>query len=240
MRLIGAYFNPALIRSSWLIAITFTVISNCLALAKEDYFSYERVSSSLDDGTKRLNEISETSIDSSAPEGSAKRQLTKFVEPSGFVRHKNNEILADRDVRQEQSRADEPKMGQQLIALFQLSPAERIRFRSMPRDQMKKQFMALLVSNGGFPTMPRTVEPPAMSVDSPGRGSVSSRLASSLAKAFNVKQGYYSDTYNRLDRHEPLANIVAQPSKKLALDTTSQVKHRVAGQQQQQHQQKHY
>lgn len=50
----------------------------------------------------------------------------------------------------------------------------------------------------GFMVSPRTVESPALSVDSGGR--TSSSIASEVAKILNVKQGYYSDIYDKMDK----------------------------------------
>lgn len=147
------------------------------------------------------------------------------VERSGFRHHKNNEIIIDSNEQQQEHSHHKHKLEeQQVIALFKLSPAERALFMSIPRDQMKKLFMASMAENGGFRrgflTSARTVEPPARSSDSGGLNRASTRLANSIAKVFNVKQGYYSDIYAQLDRHEPLSNIVKQP-KELALDKSS-------------------
>lgn len=49
----------------------------------------------------------------------------------------------------------------------------------------------------GFVSTARTVESPAYSVDSGGQSSTS--LASEIAKLLNVKQGFYSDLYNKID-----------------------------------------
>lgn len=45
----------------------------------------------------------------------------------------------------------------------------------------------------------RTVESPALSVDSGGRSS-GGGVASEIAKILNVKQGHYADLYDRIDR----------------------------------------
>lgn len=47
-------------------------------------------------------------------------------------------------------------------------------------------------------TSARTVESPALSVDSGGQASTS--LAKELAKVFNVKQGFYSGIYDNMER----------------------------------------
>lgn len=58
----------------------------------------------------------------------------------------------------------------------------------------------------GFLTRPRTVESPALSVDTGGGGVGSSTIiAGEISKLFNVKQGYYSDIYNRIDGRVPLS-----------------------------------
>lgn len=49
----------------------------------------------------------------------------------------------------------------------------------------------------GYLTSARTVESPAISVDSGGQASTS--LAKELAKVFNVKQGFYSGTYENME-----------------------------------------
>lgn len=49
----------------------------------------------------------------------------------------------------------------------------------------------------GFVTRPRAVESPALSVDSGGR--TSSSIAHEVAKILNVKQGHYSDIYDKID-----------------------------------------
>lgn len=45
----------------------------------------------------------------------------------------------------------------------------------------------------------RTVESPALSVDSGGRSS-GGGVASEIARILNVKQGHYADLYDRIDR----------------------------------------
>jgi hypothetical protein len=53
---------------------------------------------------------------------------------------------------------------------------------------------------------PRTVESPALSVDT-GRGrstNPSVRLANGIKRLFNVEEGHYTEIYDRLDKHKPL------------------------------------
>lgn len=53
-------------------------------------------------------------------------------------------------------------------------------------------------------TRPRTVESPALSVDSGGRSS-GATIAGEISKILNVKQGHYSEIYNRIDGQVPLS-----------------------------------
>lgn len=57
-----------------------------------------------------------------------------------------------------------------------------------------------------FLMRPRTVESPAVSVDT-GRGRSSDpsvRLANGIKRLFNVEEGHYTDIYDRIDKHKPL------------------------------------
>lgn len=83
------------------------------------------------------------------------------------------------------------------------------------REQFVKDLLRSIEGRGGFrrgflrqssakDNRARTVESPALSADL-GRANLGIRLADTFSKAFHVKQGHYSDIYDRIDRHKPLS-----------------------------------
>lgn len=74
-----------------------------------------------------------------------------------------------------------------------------------PADYETNSLNSIAVHQSLARMRPRTVESPALSVDSGGRsGNPSTRLAKGIKKLFNVEEGHYTEIYDRIDRHKPL------------------------------------
>lgn len=102
-----------------------------------------------------------------------------------------NNIIGQNQIRSNQ-------VGTGLIHKAQTS-FDNNRFRDFARSFTNKFFgQDINHRERGFLTRPRTVESPAYSVDSGGHSSGS--IAGELAKLLDIKQGYYADIYDKIDR----------------------------------------
>lgn len=156
------------------------------ALARSTFFSYETRTNSIDDGTKHITRVEERNYDSLSPE-TVKQKL--IVGPSK-LRAKQHSNWINR---------------QQMLTNSIGTSLERPTSSSSSGSAFEKLFQRLsnnrLSSNPprrGFINRARTVESPALSVDSGGQAS--SSLAQGMAKLLDVKKGNYADFYNRIDR----------------------------------------
>lgn len=153
--------------------------------ARDTYYSYETRTNSIDDGNKLISRLEERKYDSQSPE-IIKNKI--FVGPSKLNRDARNSWINRQQVRTNLiGGLPERVSGNFNKALDKLSNAFNRRTNAIGNPFRR-----------GFVSRARTVESPALSVDSGGQAS--SNLAHEMAKLLDVKQGYYADIYNKMDR----------------------------------------
>lgn len=140
------------------------------------YYSYEIKENSIDNGFKKITNYETRKYDSynmRKPRVEAKT----FVLPSRYESDNNKMILRKQRTTNKVGTGFEMKMPSR--NWFES------RFDQADRGKLLKR-------------KTRSVESPAYSVDSGGQAS--SSIAGEIAKILHIKQGYYADVYNRLDR----------------------------------------
>lgn len=153
------------------LALTSCALSANLIEAR--VYTYERRVNTIDDGFNKVTNYETTKYDSTRMDKPRVEGNTIFV-PSHYKESKNNLIL------RKQRKTNNIGTGWDVKMPFRMFDSGF--WKSGPRDQISA----------------RAVESPAYSVDSGGHAS--SSIAGEIAKILNVKQGFYADVYNRLDR----------------------------------------
>ena len=149
-------------------------------LGRTTYYSHKSRSRSIGNGDKFITEIKESNFDSQRPFDPQRPQvIQRYVISPGRPQRGFD------DIKRKQLATNNIGIGYESQRVNSLNG-----FLSGFGD--RGQFQR------GFITKARTVESPALSVDSGGRASVS--IANEVAKLLNVKQGYYADVYDKIDR----------------------------------------
>lgn len=169
------------------------------AEAKASYYSYETQTNTIDDGNKVLTRVEERKSDSTLPDQQSIRQRL-ILGPSKLRLMHNNWI------NRHQLRTNNIGIGLPRAPIEASGSFEKVFNKytapinnNNPFEPAASAINLNLKRGRGFLSRARTVESPALSVDSGGQAS--SGLAHEItAKLLDVKQGHYADIYNKIDR----------------------------------------
>lgn len=158
---------------------------------KATFYSYQTKTNTVDDGNNVITRIQERKLDHLSPEIVQQKLIIKPSNRRGFT-NSNSIINNNNNIARQQIRTNTIGTGLER----EISPVEKGQYEKLMnrfRENRSKHY-----PRRGFKSRARTVESPALSVDSGGQAS--SSLASEVAKLLDVKQGYYADVYNKMER----------------------------------------
>lgn len=175
------------------------------AEASASFYSYETRTNTIDDGDKVLTRLEERKSDSLSPETIRQKLI---VGPSKLRAAHNNWI------NRQQLRTNLIGTGLERASIGS-SAFEKL-FNRYNNNNDNSSINNYRSGNQkrqrGFISKARTVESPALSVDSGGQKLASISLAHEMAKFLDVERGHYADIYNQIDRVNLPTKRPADPS----------------------------
>ena len=172
--------------------------------------SFSKTYEIIDDGRQAITKIDETELNSARSMKPRHRYKFLITPSNGASSPNGNSVLS----HAQQSKLQLPNGNFARSSAF-LPPQTQLNSIGQHRhnvDNMRRAnlagFFQKLADFGGFrrgflpKSTARTVESPALSVDTGGQSSHS--LVGGISRLLKFKHGHYSDMYNRLDVHEPM------------------------------------